>query len=120
MATHNELGEQGERIAADFLVKKGYQIIRKNYRFKHQEVDIICLYDDLLVVVEVKTRNSHFLAGPEETVTKKKQRSIVKVTNHFMAEEELDLDVRFDIISIILNNSICEIDHLEDAFYPLI
>ncbi|WP_070138066.1 YraN family protein [Crocinitomix algicola] len=120
MAEHNKLGQKGEAIALDYLVNKGYQIKERNFRFKHQEVDIICEHENMLVVVEVKTRANRFMAGPEETVTKKKQRAIIKVTNHYVIEHEVDKEVRFDIVSILLTDELCEIDHMEDAFYPLL
>lgn len=120
MADHNELGKQGEQIAFDYLRKKGYKILERNYRFRHLEVDLIAEYDGFLVVVEVKTRNSDFMAGPEITVTKQKQKAIVKVANAYIHEKEIDPDTRFDIISIILNQKQKSIEHFQDAFYPLI
>ena len=118
MAQHNELGEKGEKLAQSFLRKKGYKILATNYRFKHLEVDIIAQDKDELVVVEVKTRQSDYLAGPEDTVTKGKQKSIVKVANEYILENDLDIETRFDIISIILNEKETKIEHLIDAFYP--
>ncbi len=118
MAGHNELGEKGERLAKDYLIKKGYEILTTNYRFKHLEVDIIAKYKNELIIVEVKTRQNDYLAGPEDTVTKGKQKSIVKVANAYILENDLDIDTRFDIISIILNDKETTIEHLEDAFYP--
>jgi len=120
MADHNELGMQGERIARDFLIQKGYKILEKNYRFRHLEVDIIAEHQGYLVVVEVKTRNSDFMAGPEITVTKQKQRAIVKVANAYIDDKNIDPETRFDIISIILNENQKKIEHFCDAFYPLI
>lgn len=118
MAEHNELGILGEEIATDFLLKKGYEILTRNYTYVKSEVDIIAKKDGLLVVVEVKTRNSSFMAGPEITVTKKKQKSIIKTANAYIDENALDIETRFDIISIILNSKEKTIDHIEDAFYP--
>lgn len=118
MADHNELGKAGEDLAVKYLTQKGYQILRRNFRFKKEEIDIICKQNDMLVIVEVKTRHSDYLAGPEVTVTKRKQRAIIKVANHYILEENLDIETRFDIISIILNEKTKEIEHLEDAFYP--
>lgn len=120
MAEHNLLGEKGERIAAQYLESKGYQILAKNYRLRHLEIDIVCQQKDLLVVVEVKTRSSPFLADPELTVSRKKQGSIVKVANHYCKEKEADMEVRFDIISIVLSGQKRRLEHIEDAFYPLL
>ena len=118
MAEHNELGIKGEKIAVSFLKENGYELLELNYRFKHLEVDIITKKEGMLVVVEVKTRASDYMAGPEITVSKKKQRDIIKVTNEFIYERDLDIEVRFDIISIILNEKEQTIDHISDAFYP--
>jgi len=120
MAEHNELGKLGEDVATEFLLKKGYEILTRNYTYVKSEVDIIAKKDGQLVVVEVKTRNSHFMAGPHETVTKKKQRSIIKTANAYIDENELNIETRFDIISIILNSKEKIIEHIEDAFYPLL
>ena len=118
MAEHNELGNKGEQMAVDSLIEKGYTILERNFRFKHLEADIIARIENLLVVIEVKTRQYEFMAGPEKTVTKKKQRSIIKVANHYIEEHDWDDETRFDIISIILNEKELKIEHLEDAFYP--
>jgi putative endonuclease len=118
MAEHNELGKKGEALAVDFLTQKGYDILSTNYRFKHLEIDIIAKNNSQIVFVEVKTRQTSFLAGPEETVTKSKQKLIIKAANQYIIENEIDEESRFDIISIILNNNTKSIEHLEDAFYP--
>ena len=91
-----------------------------NYRFKHLEVDIIAQDNNYLVIIEVKTRQNDYLAGPDDTVTKGKQKSIVKVANEYILEQDLDVETRFDIVSIIHNEKETRIEHLIDAFYPTI
>jgi len=118
MADHNDLGNKGEKLAFNYLVKKGYKILTRNYRFKRNEIDIVAEFENTLIIIEVKTRASRFLAGPEETVTPAKQKTIIKVANDYIQEHEIDLDTRFDIISIILNEKETNIEHLIDAFYP--
>lgn len=120
MASHNDLGREGENRAMEYLVKKGYRILERNYRFDRAEVDLICQHKEVLVSVEVKTRQSSYLAGPEETVTLAKQKSIIKATNQYIQENEIDLDCRFDIVSILLNQNEFQLEHLEDAFYPVL
>ena len=120
MAEHNELGKMGEELAADFLAKKGYEIVHRNYQFKKSELDIIAKKDGKLIVVEVKTRHSDYLAGPEITVTKKKQKALIKAANFYIQQNDLDAETQFDIVSIILNNKEQTIEHSEDAFYPLL
>ncbi len=118
MAEHNDLGKKGEALAASYIQQKGYKIITRNYRFKHLEIDLIAKDNDVLVIIEVKTRASRFLAGPEKTVTQGKQKLLIKAANQYIIENEVDLDCRFDIISIVLNDKEMDISHLSDAFYP--
>ena len=120
MADHKDLGKEGEALACDFLAKKGYRILHRNYVFKKSELDIVAEKNGKLIVVEVKTRQSDFMAGPEETVTKAKQKAIFKAANFYIQEHDLDMETQFDIISIILNSKEKRIEHLEDAFYPLL
>ena len=118
MAHHNELGKLGEKIAADYLIKKGYEILAQNFYYDKAEIDIIAKKDAKeLVVVEVKTRNSEFFGDPQEFVTPSKIKLLVKAANEYIISNDLDLEVRFDIIAVIKNKSIEKIEHFEDAFY---
>ncbi len=118
MAEHNELGELGEQIAVDLLVKKGYKIIERNWRYLKAEIDIIAQKEpETLVIVEVKTRSNSFIGNPEEFVTPKKIKLLVKAANEYVVSRKLDVEVRFDIIAIVSNSRYQNIDHLENAFY---
>ena len=66
MAIHNELGKKGEQLAVDFLQKKGYTILDRNWRFKKAEVDIIAQKEQILAIVEVKTRSSNYFGNPQD------------------------------------------------------
>ncbi len=115
---HIELGQEGENIAINFLNEKGYKILTRNYRFKKNEIDIICEYDNQLIIIEVKTRQTATTGEPYKAVTKSKQRQIIKVANKYIEETNCSLEVRLDIISIVLNQYGTTIEHIEDAFYP--
>ena len=118
MAHHNELGKIGEKLAAEYLMNKGYEILAQNYYFDKAEIDIIAKKDsNILVVVEVKTRNSDFFGDPQEFVTPSKIKLLVKAANEYIISNDLDMEVRFDIIAVIKNKSIEKIEHFEDAFY---
>ena len=118
MATHNELGKKGEEIAVDLLLQKGYTIIERNWFFQKAEIDIIAQKDpDTLVIVEVKTRSNSFIGNPEEFVTEKKIKLLVKAANEYVISHELDVEIRFDIIAVVLNSKYQKVEHLEDAFY---
>jgi len=116
MAQHNELGNKGEQLAADFLLKKGYKILERNYRFQKAEVDIIALLKDTLCAVEVKTRSTPDFGNPQDFVKPKQIQQLVKAIDHYVTENDLDVEVRFDIVAIIKNKSGTQIEHLEDAF----
>ncbi|MFC5047504.1 YraN family protein [Aquimarina hainanensis] len=117
MAEHNQLGKKGEKLAVDFLVQKGYKILEENYRFQKSEIDIIAENEGLIIVVEVKTRSSEVYGAPHEFVKPKQIQSLVKVIDHYIVEKDIDMEVRFDIISIINKGGILDVTHLENAFY---
>ena len=120
MAEHNETGQKGEELAAVYLKNKGYTILEMNWHFKNLEVDIIASSGEFLVIVEVKTRSSNFFGEPETFVTRKKQQNLVKAAHEYIQRYELDLEVRFDIISVIISNGKSTVNHIEGAFYPLL
>lgn len=117
MGSHNELGKKGEALAADYLVKKGYNIVYRNYRYLKAEIDILARKKEFLVVIEVKSRSSGFYVPLEDTITKKKIKLLVMAADHYVTERNLDVEVRFDIITVIQNKDSFEIEHLQDAFY---
>ena len=117
MAQHNELGKKGEQLAIDYLVKKGYTILDKNWRFQKAEVDIIAQKKETLAVVEVKTRSSIEFGNPLDFVNPKKIKLLVSAIDEYVVSKNLDVDVRFDIIAIVHENKNFILEHLEDAFY---
>ena len=117
MAQHNELGKKGEQLAVDFLVENSYDIVERNYRFDKAEVDIIAQKDDILAIVEVKTRSSLEFGNPQDFVKPKQIKNLVKAVDEYVTENDLDVEVRFDIIAIVKENKTYNIEHLENAFY---
>lgn len=118
MAEHNDLGQKGEELARLHLKKKGYDIVKTNWHFGKDEIDIIARHDDTLVFVEVKTRRSSDFGSPETFVTKKKQSFMVRAANSYFDRYKIDLEGRFDVISVVLSPTQCRINHIERAFYP--
>jgi putative endonuclease len=117
--SHN-LGVQGEEIAKIHLLEKGYLILQVNWRYKKYEVDIVASYNNLIVFVEVKTRSSIEFGEPEVFVTKQKQRFLITAANEYLNSNNIDLECRFDILSILQLNNTFSVKHLEAAFYPSI
>ena len=89
MAEHNQTGTTGEELAASFLEKKGYSVLEKNWRFGHEEIDILASKDSTLVVAEVKARKSNFFGEPEEFVTRQKQKHLIKAANAYIEKNNL-------------------------------
>jgi putative endonuclease len=118
MAEHNVLGKDGESAALAYLKEKGYVILHTNWRNGYFELDIIARTREELVVIEVKTRSEGTLTNPEDAVSDQKIRRIISATDFYIKYFNIDLPVRFDIISIIGKHPHFEIDHIEDAFYP--
>ena len=117
MAEHNDLGKLGEELSVDFLQKKGYHILETNWTFQKAEVDIIAQKENILVVIEVKTRSSIDFGSPQDFVKPAKIQLLVKAINEYVISNDLDLEIRFDIIAISKEGNNFNIEHLEDAFY---
>ena len=118
------LGPTGEQIAADYLVKEGYHIIERNYRFHRNEIDIIALHQKTLCFVEVKTRFSSAKGHPAEAVTPQKQREIIKAARAYLAlYRDIDTDCRFDVVAILVQGMEANridsftVEHFQDAFW---
>ena len=118
MPNNKEKGNDGEMIAENYLLSKGYTILDKNWMFKHLELDLVAMTNNTLVIVEVKLRAGDAYGKPEEFVSLKKQKNTIKAANAYILEKNLDYETRFDIVSIIKNNQELTIEHLIDAFYP--
>ncbi len=117
MADHNELGKIGEQLSADLLLAKGYEILQRNFVYQKAEVDIIAKHDNMIICVEVKTRNSDFFGDPQDFVTPSKIKLLVKAMDAFVIENEISLETRFDIIAVLKNKQMEQLTHYENAFY---
>lgn len=117
MAEKHEFGKFGEALATQLLEEKGYSVLRKNYRYRKAEVDIIAKKNDVYIAVEVKTRKDDHFGLPQEFIKPKQIRNIIMAMDHFMVDSNCSGEVRFDVISVIGNIQKHSIEHLEDAFY---
>jgi|SRR4051812_46813994 putative endonuclease len=118
MAEHNKTGKKGEELAIQYLREQGYEIIECNWRSKHLEIDIIARKENTLSIVEVKSRTGDFFGEPEEGVTKKKERFLADAAHEYVCKKDLDVEVRYDIISIVFHDGKHQLKFIEDAFYP--
>ena len=120
MKDHIELGRKGEDIAVAHLESKGYRILERNWRLGKEEIDIVARDGNFLVIVEVKTRTSNVFTEPETSVTKSKQRILVRTANAYMNYRRQYGEVRFDIVTVLFRPGGEIINHIVDAFYATI
>lgn len=117
MAEHNDFGKIAEDLAVDFLVRNQYKILARNFRYLKAEVDIIAEFDNQIIIVEVKARNTDTFLEPQEAVNKKKIRLLISAASYYIEENNIEKEVRFDIISVLPNKQkTLEIHHITDAF----
>lgn len=119
MALHNEFGRKGEQLAKSYLEAAGFEILDENWTFGRAEIDLIAYKSKLIVFAEVKSRSRTDYGYPEEFVSLSKQKLMAQAANEYIHLMEFDGEVRFDIISVLLDSKgDYSIRHLEDAFWP--
>jgi len=115
-----QFGEKGEKAAESYLKKQGYRILKKNYRTKIGEIDLIAEHKNVLVFIEVKSRNNASIEHPFMAVTPRKQRKIIQTANCFIVQNKVgDREIRFDVVSVLPDNEkpdSLQIEILQDAF----
>jgi putative endonuclease len=116
MAEHNETGEMGEDVAYEYLIKEGYNILERNWRFGRAEIDIIAMDKNEIVFIEVKTRSSRYLVEPEIAVNRTKQKLITSAADKYVTIKKIDAWGRFDIVSIVVHPQGKEIRHIKGAY----
>ena len=113
-----DFGDQGERLAADFLRRKRYRILETNYSRPTGEIDIIARQGKTLVFIEVKRRSSLRYGRPSQAVDRGKQAHILRTAALYLKERDLwEAPMRFDVVEILPGENLpCEIRHIENAF----
>ncbi len=111
------LGNLGENLAADYLIKQGYKIIKRNFRTRYGEIDIIAQDKDTLAFIEVKTRKSSSFGSPEESLTSRKIKHLIKAVNYYQITHLPNLPrIRIELISICLagENLLKKLNHYKN------
>lgn len=129
--TTTVIGRYGEDVAADYLVKNGYTIVTRNYRYDHREIDIIARIENKLVFVEVKARtdnarNIQRYGRPSNAVTKHKQKLISEAAFFYMRSNNLIMAARIDVIEVYFYPApvgqlpaVKRVHHIPNAFYAI-
>ena len=111
-------GAHGENVAATYLLQNGFEVLHRNWRYRHCEIDLICSKEKVLHFVEVKTRTTKQFGNPEESISAKKMNALKKAAEHYLIEHTEWKNLQFDVVSIILNGeNIEEIFFIEDVFF---
>ena len=116
MSQHNEVGQWGEQTAALHLMHQDYQILERNWRFRHLEIDIIAEYLGEIVFVEVKTRSGGDFREARAAVHYDKRRHIMDAAHEYLRLNRLDNVWRYDVITIIGNAAHYRLRHEQRAF----
>ena len=112
-----QTGVDGEAVAAEYLEKKGYAVLERNYRYRKAEVDLIVRKGNWLVFVEVKTRSNNSFGFPEEFVDREKEENVLLAAAEYMYRLNWEGNVRYDIVAVLGVEMEREVMHFEDAFY---
>lgn len=117
-ACHRSLGVRGERAAARFLESKGWKVLQRSFRCQGGELDLIAAEGEVIVFVEVKTRESEDRGAGWQAVDRSKQRTIARCAEKYLRRHRLhDRPIRFDVISIVWpSGEDPNISHFPNAF----
>jgi putative endonuclease len=116
MANHIEIGKQGELLVVDFLLNSGYEILYRNWRYRHLEIDIIAQKNKVLQIVEVKCTSSYKHGFPEQMVTKKKFKNLTEACEAFLHQNPQWKRVEFNIAAVTLLPKV-DIFLLKDVYF---
>jgi len=116
MAHHNTTGRDGEKLAVNYFIEKGFSILQQNWRHSHWEVDIIASFNNVLHFIEVKTRRTKKFGYPEDDVSKKKVINLINASEEYLYLHPEWKRIQFDILSInLLRNEPVEYFFIEDV-----
>jgi len=113
----NKTAQEGEDKAAEYLEKRGMEILARNWRYGHSEIDLIVRDGERIVFIEVKTRRTLKFGFPETAVKEGKKKAIFRASEEYIYKSGHKGEIRFDIIAVILEKKL-ELLHLKDAFFP--
>lgn len=112
-----KLGDFGEMLAKNYLIRRGYLILAQNYQSSYHEIDIIAKIKGKYVFVEVKTRESG-LEDPENALNEHKTNNLKKVISAYLAKNKGISEFQLDLIAVRVNkgNKIANIKHYKEIF----
>ena len=118
LVSTREKGEAAEQLARDHLLKEGWRVLDTNWYHGHLELDIVAREGNTLVIVEVKSCNGLRYEHPSEAVTNIKMKRLIDAAEAYIFQNNLWLETRFDVITVIFSGQDFELEHFRNAFYP--
>ena len=109
-------GQEAEKRAALFYQEQGYTVEAENFRYRKAEIDLIVRNQEFLVAVEVKARSSIAFGAPYSFISCKKIKRIVMAMDAFVQQRQLDVEIRFDVLSCTYLRGKWHLEQLKDAF----
>lgn len=100
-AEHIEIGRSGEAVAKKYLQENGYSVVEANYKTRYAEIDIIVRDKGVLVFVEVRAKSGELFGTPEESITRKKIRTLIKNANAYVARKCYNKNYRIDVVCVV-------------------
>ena len=118
VVSHNQsFGAWGEDLVAEWYVKRGYDIVARNWRCRQGEIDIIAIRDLVLVICEVKTRATADFGSPALAVDANKQQRLRRLAAHWLSENPTTrVSVRFDVAAVVGPKEDVSLEVIESAF----
>ena len=114
-----KLGALGERRAAWFYRLRGYRIVGRNVRLRSGEIDLVVRRGTMLVIAEVKTRQSRAAGEGHDAVDAAKRSKLVRLADEYLARTDGKVQLRYDVLSLFWNGRRFEVSHYPDAFRPV-
>lgn len=112
------IGRIAERQAADYLRRQGFTIRDMNWQQGQKEIDIVAEKNSILHIVEVRSLSSTRIMQPYQSITRQKQRNLIWAANAYIEKYGLNMEIQFDIISLVINRNYTQIEYIPHAFYP--
>lgn len=111
-------GRLGEKLASEYLARKGYRIKERNFSTRKGEIDLVCYKGKTLVFVEVKAKIGHEFGEPEDMVDSKKLSRVRRMGEVYLLEHDLNVPCRIDVVAVVLteDKSVERIDHYEAVY----
>ena len=112
---NKEVGRRGEQAAADYLVKKGWEVIARNFAIRYGEIDLVCRDGEVTVFVEVKTKKGLAFGRPEEMFTRGKYERVKRMAEAYLEGKEVPCRIDMVAVELGAEGEVEEIRHYENV-----